>query len=552
MENVVEVENRIKIFISSCCGAEKYNLVRKKLKKLLEETGFVKVYLFEDGLASTQTVSQVYLYALDDSDVCIFLIDNADGVTSAVLREINRAKAHPKKSLYVFCKEGQEEPTQIQNELEGAQGVRYSTVETFEEFVSEGYASLINDISDVYSNYCKSRLIDDEFQQNQGTKIEVDSIAFESLEKRLLKGIDKTKFYLSSQIFNESHREAKETNDLDLHSEAFLHVIFGERNIREFNIFLLLEVLKGLQSAKLHEVVVNRWKAIQYFWNDNLEKCIDYLNKALVVAKENDVPNWFIQDILIDLRNATMGQRDENNQIIFPCDVQKKLNCESIALFYPLVDRYDKSLYEKITKEAIKSATQSPYAFSWDNNITTYIDYLSNSYVVSVFNGSLTHTLMIKDMLKDIAFSLCKRYSDWQFRVLLLKLSISNGNKKEIKGFIDLFNDIFGKMNASDSLEIYRFCDAIPIKYRRNIAKLEAFKHLGSFFSDSDYEDISCEIVDLINDWIAEDRRIVAMGASIFDALKKNYDRIGKNIVMGICLGLFEKSYIVSMMMHLI
>ena len=50
-------KQKIKVFISSACGDEdwkqKYNRVRKELKKLIEETGFAEVYVFElEGASS--------------------------------------------------------------------------------------------------------------------------------------------------------------------------------------------------------------------------------------------------------------------------------------------------------------------------------------------------------------------------------------------------------------------------------------------------------------------------------------------------------------------
>lgn len=536
----MEVDEKIKVFISSQCGDEpekqRYNRVRKELKKLIENTGFAKVYLFEDGLASTQTAVQDYLYALDDSDVCIFLIDNADGVTPGVMREINRAKSHPKKSFYLFCKERRNEPTQIQKELKGAQGVKYHIVDTFEEFIDKSYKSLINDIRNTYSNYCKGRLIDPEFLPSKEVEFEVGAIASEALEKKLFKGIDKTKLYLSQQIFNKLDREIKETNDLDSYCEDFLHVLFGEKSIREFNTSLLLSELEKLQSEKLHEVVINRWKAIECYWNDDIDKCIKYKEKALDIAKENALPDWVVQDILIDLRNLYRFQGEQNNKIIFKSKAQEELEKKTTALFYPIIDRYDNYLYEEMTKQVIKSSIRSPYTVTWGNNVYKYVCYLSNIYVVSVFNGSLTHISMMIDRLKNIAFNLCKEYSNWQFRVLLLKLSICKGKKTEIEGFVELFNDIFGKMNASDSLEIYNFCNSVPIKYKRDIAKLIAFKHLGYFFSDEDYKNISKEIIDIIEKWLNSEKRITVLGGYIFEALKWNCNRMDRNIIIRICL----------------
>lgn len=304
---------------------------------------------------------------------------------------------------------------------------------------------------------------------------------------------------------------------------------------------MFLEVLKKEQSENLHKVVKNRWKAIQYYWIDDLENCIKYLETALSVAKEFALPNWIIQDILIDLRNSINLKGNKNNKIFLESDAQKELNLETKALFYPIVDRYDKELNEEITKQVISYSTRSPYSVSWSNHINTYSELLTNIYIVSVFNGSLTHILMTMDRIKYVAFNLCNEFSDWQFRVLLLKTAISNGKRKEIKGYINLFNDVFGKMNSTDSLEIFKFCNSIPIKFKRDIAKLEAFKYLGYYFSDSDYEVVHKEMISLIEYWIADDNRIVAVGSYIFEALKENSYRLDKNLIVKICLDIIMK-----------
>lgn len=541
MGNKIEANYKIKVFVSSRCGDEKYDHVRSELKKLIEETGFAKVYLFEDGTASTQASEANYLYALDDSDVCIFLIDNADGITSNVMKEIQRAKSHPKKSLYLFNKENQEEPTQIQKELTGRRGEQYYEAETFNEFISKGYESLLNDICDIYSNYCKNRLVDLEFGEHKNYMDTAEFAASVSIEKRVVTGIDKTKNYISHQIFNGLSRKIVETTEFDNYCEEFLHVLFGEKNIREFNTSLFLSLLEGQQSETLHAVTEERWKAIQYYYTDNLSKCVEHIKKALHVAKEKSLPNWIIQDILIDLRNITIQQGQANNKKIINCEAQQELSSDAYALFYPLIDRYDKLLFEEIAKQNIKTSIKSPYSFVWGSNINTYADYLSNAFVVSAYHGSLTQMLLAIDKLKIIAFYLCRDYSDWQFRVLMLKISISKGNKNEIKGYINLFNDILGKMNDSDSLEIYKFCTSIPNKYQQDIAKFEAIKYLGYYFSNDDYENISKELIELIENWFDDSDCPVELGDHIFETLKDNCHRLNKTVLIKICLDTFRK-----------
>ena len=91
---------KIRVFISSVCGDnKKFNQVRKRLKKLIEDTGVAKVYLFEDEEASTLSAGAHYKFNLIDCNVCIFLIDNKVGVTPGVQEEIDIAKRHNIKSF---------------------------------------------------------------------------------------------------------------------------------------------------------------------------------------------------------------------------------------------------------------------------------------------------------------------------------------------------------------------------------------------------------------------------------------------------------------------
>ena len=100
---VIKPERKIKVFISSICGDKaKYDRVRAELKEAIESTNLAEVYLFEDRGASTLTAGSHYTWALEDSDVCIFLIDNADGVTAGVQKEGDTARRCNIKSIYYF------------------------------------------------------------------------------------------------------------------------------------------------------------------------------------------------------------------------------------------------------------------------------------------------------------------------------------------------------------------------------------------------------------------------------------------------------------------
>lgn len=104
------------------CGPEhpRYNNIRSKLKDMIEGTLLANVYLFEDEQASTVSAGNHYLFALQDSDVCIFLIDNLDGVPPGVQAEIDHVKKQNIQALYYFCNEKSVEKAPLEQSLIGA------------------------------------------------------------------------------------------------------------------------------------------------------------------------------------------------------------------------------------------------------------------------------------------------------------------------------------------------------------------------------------------------------------------------------------------------
>lgn len=59
-------DQKIKVFISSICDKEKYNIVRAELKHAIEATNLADVYTFEDKDASTLPAGAHYKLALRD------------------------------------------------------------------------------------------------------------------------------------------------------------------------------------------------------------------------------------------------------------------------------------------------------------------------------------------------------------------------------------------------------------------------------------------------------------------------------------------------------
>ena len=154
----ISPKQKIKVFISSICGVEKYDKVRTELKNAIEGTQLADVYTFESKGASTLPAGNHYKFALEDSDICIFLIDNADEIKPGVQAEIDIVKKHNIKALYYFCDETQKEKTALEQSLMGAHFAKSKTVHSFSELSQDGAQALIDDIVAIYHYYCTGRI----------------------------------------------------------------------------------------------------------------------------------------------------------------------------------------------------------------------------------------------------------------------------------------------------------------------------------------------------------------------------------------------------------
>lgn len=407
---------KIKVFISSICGVEKYDKVRAELKKAIERTQLVDVYTFESRGASTLPAGDHYILALEDSDICIFLIDNADGIKAGVQAEIDTVKKHNIKALYYFCDETQKEKTALEQSLMGARFAKSKTVHSFSELSREGAQALIDDIVAVYHYYCTGRIV-----LNSGENDEIQAVDVVGTEKyqlpitpkSTLKNVDKCRDYLLKFVLGYSRGrypgEMENTSEFDDWGLQFLPILFEGKSIKYFNTAMYLDALKAQQDDGHYQVVQIRWQAIQAYFAEDIKKCVEYLETALSLAKETNQPTWVIKDILVDLRNVHWTCCTARNEYS-DTPAQKELTQSSEELYYPILDRIHESLHEKYIEGLYKKKIGSPYSVTIGNNLDPYGEMLASSLIVSMYNGSLTHILLIYEKIRDFVFYLSCKY----------------------------------------------------------------------------------------------------------------------------------------------
>ena len=546
---MVSPGQKIKVFISSICGVERYDKVRANLKSAIERTHLADVYTFEGKGASTLPAGAHYTLALKDSDICIFLIDNADGINPGVQAEIDTVDKYNIKALYYFCDETKKDKTVLEQKLMGARFAKSKTVHSFNDLSQDGAQALIDDIIAVYHYYCTGQIVlkETETDDNQGIEITgTEKYRLPTIPKATIKNVDKCRNYLLKFVLGYScgkySFETEKTSEFDEWGLQFLPVLFEAKSIKHFNVAMYLDTLKEQLDDKYYQIVLIRWQAIQAYFAGDIEKCVEHLKTALSFAKQTMQPTWVIKDILVDLRNQHWIRCAARNEFS-ETPAQKELTESSEELYYPILDRLHESLYEKYMEGLYKKKTESPYTITLGNSLDQYGEILASSLIVSMYNGSLTHILLIYKQIKEFSFYLSSKYSDWNLRLNLYKLAIFNENEKEIKGIQNSYPEVLNNLTCDEAASIMDFCLNHPIKYKRLSSQLLAFGAVGYFLDDECFAKNEEYIIGEIQSWLSCPDSVISIGQNIFKCLSGVAYRMSQDTLSSICCQFVEKHY---------
>lgn len=529
LENIAG--DKVKIFISSKCEAEKYTIVRQALKELLNSTGLVDVYIFEDGVASSLDVETVYIRELNSSDLCIFLIDNSEEVSEGVNKEYKRANELRKKTLYFFCDENNKKKSYIQEEIELAGKQMYKTVHKFSDIIKEVYTSVIQDIINLYKN---KNYIDEE---NEGINT-VEKIISNEYKIKKKNRLILTTNVLLKDITTVEKNNKNETDEIDFICSNFIRVILSRKKIDNEQFKILKDKILEEYDENLNGVIGKRLDIVKLYYSGNIEECIKKLKEILSI-KNSDIPKWIMNDVAIDLRYMQNIAYEMQNKICYENDGQKYINDSEEALYYPLLDRIETQGEKNIVKALINSKIESPYTQTIENLEYTF-DYISSCFYIALTNGSVTHLKLTLNRMCETLLSLNMRYDDYNIFIQTIKMLILERRDKDIKKLLRLYNKNIDIINSEDIEQICKNINNIEIDYYQDISECLLLKYFSLYFSASKYNEFFNKIYNKINIWLTCDSRILICGNYYFDMLKENTQRANNDDIANVVIKVFE------------
>lgn len=453
-EITLDSNSKIFVFISSKCQPEKYKNIRAVLKQQLEDTGIFSVYIFEEAGASSTSPQNKYLTQLIRSDVCIFLIDNKDGITEGVQQEIDVALKHEKKCLFYFCEEKSLEKPEIFETIRNSGFCVYYTVKSFEEFVTQSSKDLVNDILELYKGYCNKLVF---YHPDEISSFNVEQLKQVLYPKSIVSDLNKT----ASAIINFSgmqidltEREEYKSSELDYWCALFFGVLFGNESIDSFNLHKFSKVILKNRKDSYDKIVEKRWEALEAYFSNNSEKCLNCLNEAKKIAGNSD--GWIQNDIDLDIRNVYRYQAHTLSDILLLGKKSSSAEDNNISeeTYYPGIDRITNNLNEKFFSESVSDRLDYGLSFTISNELVGCAQQLASILAIAMYYGSLSHLLLMFRYVKYFMAYLSFKYDNFQFRYSYLKLAIWDNNKDDIDGILREFPDLYNKLSNDSVKEV--------------------------------------------------------------------------------------------------
>jgi hypothetical protein len=536
------VEHKVHIFISSKCGG-KYSIVRKALKELLLETAMTEVYAFETEPCSSEPMPNAYLQYMPPSHLCIFLIDNKDGVSDSVLGEYKLANDLKKKIMCIFCDEYEKNPTHFEEEYKLERIGKYCIVHEFSDITEVAYKSVLQDIVDVYKMRQNIPSLDDA-QEDYLSKSSVTLVDNSYFDKKLFNGADKTKNEFIKFVTQDIEEEKKVTSDLDDLASNFLKVIIFEKkfDINEFS--LLCKKIIDIHNPILKKIVSKRLKAIQQYYEGKIQECIKTLTDILDLYSENsEIANWIINDVSIDLRNVLQITEEKENRFPFVNLGQKYIDKNPELVYFPVLDNFEKKFKTSVINQYFKIFTDSPYTTTFGGQTAVFND-IAMCYFTALLYGSLTHLQITCSRVAEALFALSFEYSDHDLFVNLIKMLIIERREKDIEKLVRIYNQPVDVVNSSDISLIINCIECMPIASHKIKSDLLLFKYFGYFFSENQYNEISQKLIKFALSWIEDKEKDENIGRLILSAFRENLSRIDNESIVEIIIKLLsiEKS----------
>lgn len=527
-----KVKDPLIVFISSKCDG-KYREMRKRLSKLINDSPLMNSICYEEEGSRSVKSEEFYVNHVKSCDVCLIIIDNEDGISPSVLKEIDTAKKHSKKCLYFFCTENSSEKTQLQEDLYAKE--KYSEIPVFDQIPEIIIQSITRDIIHYY-RYRNSDTVD----------YKISDINTEKYSSTIL-DISKESKVLCEYLFkmfrlNLSQDENKLSN-FEQEIIKFFQFVFNKHKFLEINFEVLEEYFVSKTEEGLKEVLIQRFSALKLYFRSDLNGAISILSDSLVKAADDvNIPKWIVNNIAIDLRNVQNEKGNYENGWLISNTGQEYINKSKEPLYFPVLDRREKLFFEQIDKfQADNLYSESVKSYNLCN--IGVFQWISESFILSLGYASITHIKNVKNLMKVLLRTLVEMYDDYEFKIEIFSLAVTSSDKG-LANFLLKSKQVIETISSEEIEYTIGLIRNIEFFNNRLRSQCYLLHHFSNYLNDSIIALFLMEFKGEVIKWFNQDNRELNLEKPIFDALKQVITRFNYEDTIVILNIIFEKKLI--------
>ena len=527
-----KVKDPIIVFISSKCDG-KYREMRKRLSKLINDSPLMNSICYEEEGSRSVKSEEFYVNHVKSCDVCLIIIDNEDGISPSVLKEIDTAKKHNKKCLYFFCTENSSEKTQLQEDLYAKE--KFSEIPVFDQIPEKVIESIVGDIIFYYRN-----------KNSDTVDYKISDINTDKYSSTIL-DISKESKVLCEYLFkvfqlNLSQNENKISN-IEQEIIKFFQFVFNKHKFLEINLDILEEYFVSKTEEELKEILTQRFNALKLYFRGDLNGAISILSDSLVKATDDvNIPKWIVNNIAIDLRNVQNEKGNYENRWPISNTGQEYINKSKEPLYFPLLDRREKMFFEQIDKfHADNLYSESVKSYNLCN--IGLFQWISESFILSLGYASITHIQYAKNLMKVLLRTLTEMYDDYEFKIELFVLAVTSSDK-ELANFLLKSKQVIGTISSEEIEYTIGLIRNIEFFNNRLRSQCYLLRYFSDYINDSIIASFLMEFKGEVIKWLNQDNRELNLEKPIFDSLKQVITRFNYEDTIVILNIIFEKKLI--------
>ena len=536
-------QERLRVFISSAQNIEKgfaWSEVRRRIKDHLSKCPYLNPFIIED-VASEIPSNQFFEYQVQQSDIIVLLVKGE--LRKGTATEFAVATKNKKPLLVYFLDDDSPNPDveELKKEIQNTDYCTYHYLKNFDNIEFDIRNEIIEDVIRYYQF---KHFQDIYVSQNAITDgNEINPVAIYSAEPSKINIPTKISIGLFKSCYNSIYDllgipQFKQENDSEnssfhkLGTVMLEWLVLGNEFDCEAEIYDLIEYCECLYGCT--DWLKKRWEAIKYESSGQPQKALEAELLALEYAKKANLPQWIINDILIDCRNIETDINNLNHDGTYLTEAQKELDKSETIVYMPVLDRYLENVYESILKEDIKINTAKVGTKFYGNSLSAVLTDIENYFFSALLYGSYSHLYLSRKTLSNILYKYAELSGDSSLFMAAIKLRVLYGSEKEFQLLVQKkWDDVYSCI-TSNANDLWELSKKAPISFRDTMMQ-SVLSFLGLYFTDNIFREAETYLDTFSSK--------VYWGNSeyYFDCILKNISRINQKRVVEMLVGIIKE-----------